>query len=218
MKETLDLETVKNYRNFLRDFIDALEICIGNIEKIKIAQIEKVNLRPINQFLRHYVNLCYSNCSINIYKIYKSHEKRSFNKLFNKFKEFNFAPDLSRVFVTNKQQAEIPNLYKSKTELLKSISEFEKEITLHHKLLDKIKTRREKYYAHSDPDKQIEPETLAELTEIKELSKKIYNNLFGNLFYEYYVFSGNIESIQPVIEDRKTVDKQLKDSEKNLNR
>lgn len=206
MKDVLTLQTLESYREHLKQFINDLEICIDNIDKLQIAQSENINLQPIIYFLNHYVYLSYSNCSINIYKIFKSEEKRSFQKLFNLFRNSKVSADLSQVLRDNAENLENTDLVKNRTELLELVSIIEKEIELKEVLLVKIKTRREKFYAHTDPTIKVEPETLTELKEIKELSIWIFNSLFGKIFNVHFMFSSYIASIQPIIEDRKLVD------------
>lgn len=216
MKDVLTLEMLESYRKYLKQFITDLEICIDNIDKLIIAQSENINLQPIIYFLNHYVYLCYSNCSINIYKIFKSEEKRSFHKLFNLFKNSKVSADLSQLLRDNAENLENTDLVKSKKELLELVSTIEKEIDLKEVILVKIKTRREKYYAHTDPTINVKPETLTELKEIKELSIWIYNLLFGRIFNVHYMFSSYIACIQPIIEDRKFVDNFWKNEETKL--
>lgn len=215
MKETLDLKTVKNYFEHLRLFISDLMICIDNIETVINAQSNKINLYPIQEFVGHYVYLSYSHASINIYKIYKQGEKRSFQKLFNKFKNFRYSDDLKNLLSENASQDD-ENLIKNKSDMLEAIEELEIQIAKNDDLITKINTRRETFYAHTDPDISIQSETLAELKEINELSKSVYNNLYGKLFSSYFMFYNHASLISPVIEDRKFVDEFWRKEEDKL--
>ncbi|WP_318345965.1 hypothetical protein [Flagellimonas baculiformis] len=215
MKETLDLETVEDYFENLKLCILELQFCIENIERLIECKSEGLNIKPISNFLSHYVLLSYSHIAINIYKIYKPQEKRSFQKLFNKFKNFRYSESF-RNLLTDNSTKDDPNLIKNKTDLLNVISEVENNIIKYEKILNLIITRRQKFYAHIDPNAGMETERLSDLKEIRDLTLKIYNELYGKLFGRYYMFNGIYTLIDEILEDRKFVDEYWKSEERKL--
>lgn len=215
MKDTLDLKTVENYFENIKFFILDLMICVDNIETIIKARDENVNLYPTHEFIGHYVYLSYSHVAINIYKIYKISEKRSLYKLFNKFKCHRYSEDLKNLLVEN-SFSDDKNLIKSKDELKIIIADIEKEINEQNIIITKIIRRRETFYAHTDPNVNIEAESLSDLKLILELSKKVYNNLYGKLFSRYFMFYNSEAIISPIINDRKFVDDYWVKQEGNL--
>jgi hypothetical protein len=215
MKDILDLKTVESYFEHIKLFILDLMICIDNIEAIIKARDENVNLYPTREFIGHYVYLSYSHAAINIYKIFKAEEKRSFQKLFNKFKNYRYSEDF-RNLLTENSLSDDKNLIQSKDELKAVIAEIENQIIQQHLIITKINRRRETFYAHTDPDVKIESESLSDLKLILELSKKIYNNLYGKLYSRYYMFYHSEPIITSIIEDRKFVDDYWKNEEAKL--
>ncbi|MEZ4803505.1 MAG: hypothetical protein R2797_12095 [Gelidibacter sp.] len=215
MKETLDLETVEDYFENLKLFILELQFCIENIERLVECKSEGLNIKPISNFLSHYVFLSYSHIAINIYKIYKPEEKRSFHKLFNKFKNFRYSESL-RNLLTDNSTKDDQNLIKNKADLLNAVSEIENRIIKYEKILNLIFTRRQTFYAHTDPNAGMETERLSDLKEIRDLTIKIYNELYGKLFGKYYMFNGISTLIDEILDDRKFVDEYWKSEEKKL--
>jgi hypothetical protein len=215
MKETLDLETVEDYFENLKLFILELQFCIENIERLVESKSEGLNIKPISNFLSHYVYLSYSHIAINIYKIYKPQEKRSFQKLFNKFKDFRYSENL-RNLLTDNSTKDDKNLIKNKMDLLNAVSKIENRIIKYEKILNLIITRRETFYAHTDPNTGMETESLSDLKEVRDLTLKIYNELYGKLFGRYYMFSGISTLIDEILDDRKFVDEYWKSKEKKL--
>jgi hypothetical protein len=215
MKETLDLETVEDYFENLKLFILELQFCIENIERLAECKLEGLNIKPISNFLIHYVSLSYSQITINIYKIYKPEEKRSFQKLFNKFKNFRYSESLRNLMIDNSTKDD-QNLIKNKADLLNAVSEIENRIIKYDKILYLIITRRQTFYAHTDPNAGMETERLSDLKEIRDLTIKIYNELYGKFFGRYYMFNGTSTLIDEILDDRKFVDEYWKAEEKKL--
>ena len=215
MKETLDLETVEDYFENLKLFILELQFCIENIERLVECKSEGLNIKPISNFLSHYVYLSYSHIAINFYKIYKPEEKRSFQKLFNKFKNFRYSENLRSLMAENGSKDD-QNLITSKAELLTAISEIENRLREYEKMLNLIITRRQTFYAHTDPTAGMETESLSDLKKIRDLTLKIYNELYGKLFGKYYMFNGIGTLLDEILKDRKFVDDYWKSEESKL--
>lgn len=212
-REILTLEEVNSFLDYLKLFIIDINACTDNIEQIILAQ-ETINLIPIQSFLGHYVYLAYSQCAINTYKIFHNGEKRSFYKLFNKIRDFDYSPELKQHFADNKTQND--NLVTNKTEFKKLVDELTTKISSKSLLIEKIKDRRSTFYAHSDPSKQIKSETLKEIKELLDFSIELYNIFYGRFKGITFFFNPNLVSISNVLEDRKFMDNYLKKMESSL--
>ena len=212
-REILTLEEVNDFLKYLKTFIIDINVCSDNIEQIISAQ-ESINLIPIQSFLGHYVYLAYSQCAINAYKIFHNGEKRSFFKLFNKIRDFNYSPELRQHLSDNLTKND--NLITNKSEFKDLADELTKMIESKSALIEKIKDRRLTFYAHSDPTKKVKPETLVEIKELLEFSKDIYNIFYGKFNSTTFFFDTNLASINNVLDDRKFKDDYLKEREQNL--
>jgi len=214
MKELIELKEVIEFKEDLKNFIYDFEICTDNIGSVLEAHKQDFILRPIEVFIGHYVSLAYAHCSINTFKIFHPKEKRGFQKLFNKFKNFRYNSELLQMLDIKDEEMD-SNRFTSKNDILNSIMEIENNIRDHSDLLDKIHLRRLRFYAHTDPDSSnIEVETLTDLLSIKELAITIYNSFFGRLFGSHFMFNHNLASIESVLRDRKMVDDCYKEMEK----
>lgn len=216
MREKLSVADLESFFGHLKNFILELETCTANVASILDAQFRGVNLIPINNFLGHYVGLCYSQCAINAYKIFHSEEKRSFTKLFNKLQNFEFDNDLKQLLYNNSQSEENSGLVRNKSELLLEIAKLQQLLVEKESTINKVKLRRLKRYAHTDPEASVTPETLEEVQQIKELSITIYNRLYGKIFGAVFLFNSSSDSIYQILEDRETVDKFWEDMENLL--
>lgn len=213
-KEILTLEEVNSFIEYLKTFIYDIEVCSNNIEQIINAQNEGVNLIPIQHFIGHYIFLSYSNCAINAYKIYQKDEKRSFFKLFNKIDNFSYDITLKNYLKNNEEKGE--DLIKNRKEFKNLTAELSKKINEKTDLVDKIKQRRLTFYAHSDPAGKAKVETLADIKELKDFSKGIFNVFYGKFKDISFLFNNNIVSINSVIEDRKFVALYYENLEKEI--
>ena len=84
-------------------------------------------------------------------------------------------------------------------------------------ILNKIFLRRETFYAHTDPEKITQSETLSELKVLRNLTIQIYNGFYGQFFGRYYMFNTHFPLINEILDDRKFVDEYWKSQEDNLN-
>ena len=68
-------------------------------------------------------------------------------------------------------------------------------------MADKIKLRRDSFYAHFDPEKikNIEVESLSEIQELTAIAQKIYDIFFGGIKNSTFLFV-NFWSIDKVLE------------------
>ena len=212
-REILTLEEINDFLKYLKTFIIDINACSDNIEQIISAQ-ESTNLIPIQSFLGHYVYLAYSQCTINTYKIFHNGEKRSFFKLFNKIRNFGYSHELRQHLLDNSTKDE--KLITNKSEFKDLADELSKMIDSKSTLIEKIKERRLTFYAHSDPTKKVQPETLLEIKELLEFSKELFNIFYGKFKSTTFLFDTNLASINNVLEDRKFRDDYLNKVEQDL--
>lgn len=205
-RETLTLSELTSFLKYINDFAYDIEITSNNIEQIIKAQNEGVNLHPIDPFIGHYVFLSYSHCVITINKLFYREERLSYIKLFNKIRNCKFDSEFSKLLQGNDENQYSEYLAKNRDELIELVNELEKEIDLKSELIEKFRSRRDTFYAHTDPKKISEVETLIEIREICELAKNVYNKVNGKLYDSTFLFSFNIASIGSVLNDRKFVD------------
>lgn len=207
MRDTLTKQEVEDFLRSFRILIQELMNCTFNVEKI-VEENEKnyQQISFIRPFLNHYVNLCYSQSVITISKLFAENEKTSFKKLINKFENFTYDDELKAVLNENKEKfekghvGEYDYLFKNKQEIKDEISRILIEILKIEAILNKIKSRRDSYYAHFDPSKQneIEVETLSDLKVCLELAQEIFNKFFGSLMNTTFIF--NICGIDKLID------------------
>ena len=207
MRDTLTKREVEDFLRSFRIMIQELINCTSNVEKI--VEENKNNYKQINfirPFLNHYVNLCYTQSVITISKLFAESEKRSFNKLLNKLENFTYDDELKAVLNQNKEKfeegdvGEYDYLFKNKQEIKIEISRIRLELSKVEEILNKIKSRRDSYYAHLDPSKQneIEVETLSDLKICLNLAEEIFNKFFASLLNTTFIF--NICGIDDIID------------------
>jgi uncharacterized protein (UPF0332 family) len=208
MREILTLKEVNEFLESFKNNIFDLIICTDNIEQI--IQQQKKDFRKtniINPFLGHYVSLCYSYCVITLSKLFIDKEKRSLIKFLNKLENFDYDKELKQLLINNTEKfnsgikGEYDYLLKNKIEIKTKIEEVKKIIKESETIVNKIKLRRDSFYAHFDPEKikNIEVESLSEIQELTAIAQKIYDIFFGGIKNSTFLFV-NFWSIDKVLE------------------
>lgn len=209
-REILHLDEIQDFIKYLKNFIIDIEICSDNITQIIEAQKE-ININPIQDFLGHYVYLAFSQCAINCYKLFQKKEKRSFYSLCNKIHEFEYSSELREHLTKNEDKDD--GLVKNRREFRQLADEMLDKIGEEADLINKINDRRLTFYAHSDPTKRVESETLAEIKALGEFAKKLFNMIYNRFLGVEFLFNINLASISQVLIDRKMVDDYWKSRE-----
>ena len=208
MREILTLKEVNEFLESFKNNIFDLIICTDNIEQI--IQQQKKDFRKtniINPFLGHYVSLCYSYCVITLSKLFIDKEKRSLIKFLNKLENFDYDKELKQLLINNTEKfnsgikGEYDYLLKNKIEIKTKIEDVKKIIKESETIVNKIKLRRDSFYAHFDPEKikNIEVESLSEIQELTAIAQKIYDIFFGSIKNSTFLFV-NFWSIDKVLE------------------
>ena len=208
MREILTLKEINEFLESFKNNIFDLIICTDNIEQI--IQQQKKDFRKtniINPFLGHYVSLCYSYCVITLSKLFIDKEKRSLIKFLNKLENFDYDKELKQLLINNTEKfnsgikGEYDYLLKNKIEIKTKIEEVKKIIKESETIVNKIKLRRDSFYAHFDPEKikNIEVESLSEIQELTAIAQKIYDIFFGGIKNSTVLFV-NFWSIDKVLE------------------
>jgi hypothetical protein len=179
-REILSYTDIDDFERLLRSFIYDIQICSDNIELIIEKQNQGVNLIPIKDFLGHYVYLCYSLCTINAYKIFYKEEKTSFHKLINKIHDFRYDRELTEHFKLNSTKDDSEKLTKSRAEFKTLATELFDLIKDKEGLINKFREKRHSFYAHHDPSKNVEPETLDEVKGLCQFSKIYLTSFMGS--------------------------------------
>lgn len=200
MKDTLTKDELDDFFETLKMLIMDLEICISNIEKIVLAHKTKPEkIHTVNHFLGHYVYLAYAYSALNIYKMYKGNEKRSFKKLFNKLENFNYSIDLKQILESNRIDENADSLFTNRTEIKNEITDSTAIISQVETIVEIINNRRSSFYAHHDPDKKFPPEKLKDLKAISMVSQKVFDRLHGKFYNSTFFFNNYHWTVEPVL-------------------
>jgi len=201
MKEIVTKAEIDNFFNSFNNMIQDLIICCENIEIITKKYHHNEKSKVIDNFLYHYITLAYSFSTITLSKLFIKEEKRSFKKFLNKLENCDYDLELKTLLIKNTKDfqngdvGEYDDLFKNKNEIKEEIKITRQLINDAESLIQKIKSRRDSYYAHYDPDKNqnIEVESLEEIKILLDLSQKIYNRYFAGLKNSTFIFNVPME-------------------------
>ena len=224
MSKKITEQDLTKFKEFIQGVIISTRESIRNIEQISFYDKEGVNLIPIKGFLIHYMYISYSHIAINISKLFSTnqHEKRSFIKLMNILQNRKYDNSIIAILEKNKINNS-SRTSKNHEDIKRNISICNSKIEANKILIRKIINRRNNVYAHayapnenSAPDAFI-PETRDELNNLLELAINLFDLIFGEIYGTSWSFETQFYSIENVLIDRKSIDYQLKETDRNLN-
>ena len=193
----------------LAEIIFDTNISIDNIQRIiqPVSEIEKkiLSIGFFDQFYHQsrfviIVQLC---------KVFQKNplQKRNFHELFNRICSDMYDQDIEFLLMTNGSGGQ---LSVATDDLINTINSFRLEIKSHEELLKKVIDRRNKLYAHSDPNCKVPDVTDDELKILVKLSNTIYNELHYKFFLNTkgfeYTFDWRIDEILAVLSKFKQED------------
>jgi len=82
----------------------------------------------------------------------------------------------------------LKDVLKRKEDLMLVVAEITLEMENKSVIIDKIKFLRDKVFAHTDPNTPEDDISVDDLIFLKDFANKIYNDIFGKIFDEYYHF------------------------------
>ena len=193
----------------LDEIIFDTNISIDNLQRIiqPVSEIEKkiLSIGFFDQFYHQsrfviIVQLC---------KVFQKdpHQKRNFHELFKRICSDTYDQDIEFLLMTNGSGGQ---LSVAKDDIINTINSLNREIKTHKKLLKKVIYRRNKLYAHSDPNCKVPDVTDNELDILVKLSNTIYNELHYKFFLNTkgfeYTFDWRIDEILAVLSKFKQED------------
>ena len=138
-----------------------------------------------------YLNLWYQQyfiCIIQLAKLFSVsvQQKRNISKLCEKITIEDFDDDLNQILLLNKTK--MNDVLKSKEDFILVVAEITLEMKNKSVIIEKIKSLRDKVFAHTDPNISEYDISVEDLICLKDFANKIYNDIFGKIFDEYYPF------------------------------
>ncbi len=212
MKNIFTKKELESFLSYFKNMILDLIVCSTNIDQIIQQNNEnREKIASVNLFLGHYVALSYSYAGLTLSKLFIQEEKRSLKKLMNKLENSDFDEELKELLINNRKLFENGNereydyLFKNKTDIKNAIEISRNEIESAEKTIEKIKARRDSYYAHFDPDKKdkIEVESLSEIKQLCEVAEGIYNRFNAGFNNSTFIFTNywDMETLFTIITD-----------------
>ncbi len=136
-----------------------------------------------------YLNLWYQQyfiCIIQLEKLFSrsKNQHRRISKLCEKIKIGDFDDELDQILLSNKTK--LNDVLKSKEDLMLVVAEITLEMENKSVIIEKIKSLRDKVFAHTDPNTSEDDISVEELICLKDFTNKIYNEIFGKISNEYY--------------------------------
>ncbi|MBI5218393.1 MAG: hypothetical protein HY958_05635 [Bacteroidia bacterium] len=112
-------------------------------------------------------------------------QKRNFNKLCNKFENDGLDNEIKNLLEQN--SSKLTDVHRTREDILKSVAEIKVNLQKQKNTIEKVKTLRDKVFAHTDPNGKTTNVNHVELEELVLFANEIYNSLFGKIF-DRYVF------------------------------
>lgn len=110
--------------------------------------------------------------------VYKDSERRNLRKLFNRLR---YDPYDTRLKARLKENRGSEEGLRYKAEVIRLVETQLPELEARAELIQRIRIRRDRLYAHSDPGKKLPKVTLNEMEDLARLAVKILNAIQGGM-------------------------------------
>lgn len=183
----LTLKELKDWGMDLKSILFDVNVTTNNLYILKHENSNNFK----TQHSEVYLNLWYQQyfiCIIQLAKLFSisGQQKRNISKLCKKITLEDFDDELNQILLLNKTK--LNDVLKSKKDLMFVVAEITLEMENKSVIIEKIKSLRDKVFAHTDPNTPEDDISVEDLICLKDFANKIYNDIFGKIFDEYYHF------------------------------
>ncbi|MEX0986058.1 MAG: hypothetical protein WD052_01185 [Bacteroidales bacterium] len=177
----LTLKQLVAWLNDMEKIIFDVSVSIVNLNRM--ANPENASEKSILQdrFFTHFFHQLRFTLIIQLCKLYvnKDTERRNFRKLFNRLKNEPYDNRLKSRLKGNRDRED---LVARKAEITALVKRLLIELESEAEVIHKIKSLRDRIYAHSDPGRNLPEVTDEELERLVGLAVEMYNEVRGKMF------------------------------------
>ena len=185
--DQVNLEELEAWFDDVWKILVDIHISLKNMERLKQEAYEfEDKIKRHGFFQHHWYQLKFISI-VQLYKLTKNTEERSFEKICNKLINKKYSQDLKRHLKSLSDTA--PEVCKDKTELALLCNQIKDSLTTKTAKIEKVYSLRNSVYAHKNSKSQSKNITLDELKELCDFLTDKYNELFIRTFLkEAYIF------------------------------
>lgn len=186
MTETLTTAQLQAWFEDTEKIISDVSASVRNLKRIEAAENRKK--KPVTDdffgtYLSKHIRFT---LIVQLCKLYvnKDTERRNFGKLFNRLKYDKYNNRLKQRLKENRGKE---GLVTQKAEMIHLVNDLVRELEARDDLIYRLRTLRDRLYAHSDPGQVLPEVTLAELDDLVQLAVRIFDATSGRIFGHQFV-------------------------------
>lgn len=186
----LTLKQLEEWFNDIERIVFDLHVSVRNLKRLSTPAdgYEEAVLK--DGFFEHLFRMLSFTTVVQLCKLYvnKDTERRNFRKLFNRLKYEPYDTPLKKRLRQNRESG---GAFVYKADVIRSVDRLIPELDARSELILRIKTLRDRLYAHTDPGKPLPAVSHEELEELTLLAATLLNGLRHGLFGHTFLFNEN---------------------------
>ncbi len=186
MTETLTSAQLQAWFEDTEKIISDVSASVRNLKRIEAVESRKKKPATADAFGTYISKHIRFTLVVQLCKLYvnKDTERRNFRKLFNRLRYDKYNNRLKQLLKENRGKA---GLVTGKAELIRMVNDLDQELGKRDDLIYRLRTLRDRLYAHSDPVQVLPEVRIDELDDLVELAVRIYNATSGRIFGHQFV-------------------------------
>ncbi len=186
MTETLTIAELQTWFGDTESIISDVSASVRNLKRIEAAANRKKRPATEDAFGTYLSKHIRFTLVVQLCKLFvnKDTERRNFRKLFNRLKYDKYNNRLKQRLKENKGKA---GLATQKAAVIRMVNDLDQELEKRGDLIHRLRTLRDRLYAHSDPGQVLPEVTVDELDDLVQLAVTIYNETSGRIFGHLFV-------------------------------
>jgi hypothetical protein len=193
------LEQLEEWFTDVEYIVHDLHVSVRNLKRLSVPKDRMEEQVVENGFFEHVSRMLHFTMVVQLCKLYvdKDTERRNFRKLFNRLKYEPYHASLTSRLRENK---DIADRFVYKKDIIREVDHLIQLIEARTEQIERLKTLRDRFYAHTDPGKPLPLVTLTEMEEMTHLAGALLNALRGGILGGTFVMNENEGwSVEPVL-------------------
>jgi hypothetical protein len=186
MTETLTTAQLQAWFEDTEKILSDVSASVRNLKRIEAAATRKKKSVTDDFFGTYLSKHIRFTLVVQLCKLYvnKDTERRNFRKLFNRLKYDKYNNRLKQRLKENRGKA---GLVTEKAELIRMVNDLVRELEARDDLIYRLRTLRDRLYAHSDPVQVLPEVRIDELDDLVKLAVRIFDTTSGRIFGHQFV-------------------------------
>ncbi|MCF8226686.1 MAG: hypothetical protein K9J30_12485 [Bacteroidales bacterium] len=188
----LTLQALEEWFEDIERIIFDVKVSVNNLNRLENPRDDYERIILNDPFFVQFYHQSKFTLVVQLCKLFDENQrqKRNFFRLFNNLRYEKYDDSLKNRLKQNRGKE---GLFTNKSQVRNAIPPLLNELKDKKDLIERIKTLRDRMYAHTDPIKELPDVPALEMKMMSEIAERVYNYLMKSMFNKTFLFEMNSE-------------------------